>query len=296
MLNGYEQILADIDRVEKANLSGQTNLFGGRELESEPEDYVLADLPEFDRSELLKMEKETTGFYVSGHPMLQYAQLLRELSLPPISEALAAGEAEGPYTDNMTLRLAGIITGKSVKTTRSDERMAFITLEDMTGSIEVVIFPKVLSHCGHLLNTDSALLIRGRLSLREDEAPKLICEELGLLERCEENVREENNSHDEDVSCSEACDGGETLSEGLQKSGFKRPGLYLRMDNENCPRLDWAHKYMALFEGDTPVYLYFQKENRLVQVPRKSWIEPNEVLLRELAKLLGVKNVVHCVN
>ncbi len=319
LLMGFDEVLADINRVQKANLSGQINLFDNAS-GVKPAVYTIPSLREFDQSQLLKMEKETIGLYISGHPMLQYEELMGKLSLPRISDVLAAAsESDSIFSDNMLIRLAGIVAAKNMKATKNDEMMAFITLEDMTGSIEVVVFPKILTNYSRLLQEDAAVIVKGRLSFREDEPPKLLCEEITLpVEITQGKKTPDNHPHiqnqngkkmppkvgqlidsrtasrgQERVETCFAPFSAEDTAKSNHESAAKRPGLYIRLESENVPELEQAKKYLAVFDGNTPVYAYFCDSGKLTMAPKNLWVDINKVLLRELKLLLGEDNVIN---
>lgn len=126
------------------------------------------------------MEKETTGLYLSGHPMDEY----RELAARAKGCARAQdhrrpfGESAQPvYRDGMTVRLACVVTAVKLKSTKNGSMMAYVTVEDDTAAIELVVFPKALQQCGAYLTADSAVLLTGRIDAREEEAPKVLLNE-----------------------------------------------------------------------------------------------------------------------
>lgn len=184
MLSGYENLLANIDSEKKRNLSGQMSLFGGFEEEAASEDN-LPNVPDFTLREKLNMEKETTGLYLSGHPMNEYSETAEKIGAKTILEVkqLASDEKAG----ELRVRLCGIVLSKKMKTTKSNDVMAFVMIEDTTGSAEALVFPKILSEYGGAINVNEAVVLDARVSVREDEDIKLIAERFLTPEEAKEN-------------------------------------------------------------------------------------------------------------
>ena len=152
-------------------------------------------MPEFSSRELLKMEKETIGMYLSGHPCEEYTEKISKITNFTIGDVLSAVEKdeEGNFQivndkicDGMFIKLCGIISTRKNKITRNSSQMAFVTIEDVFGSIEVLVFPKILTKYSYLLEEERIVLIEGKLSLREDEEPKLLCEKVLGIEQIED--------------------------------------------------------------------------------------------------------------
>ena len=184
----YEKTLDSISQDRKRNVAGQVSLFA--ELGSEsPRAYKtdsLPDIEEYPKKILLSMEKEMTGVYISGHPLDEYKEALEEYHTTQDIMALHNTDEQemlsGSYDSNLKedsiITLGGIITNKKIQYTRNNSVMAFITLEDLYGDIEVIVFPLVYSKYASLLDEDRTVAIKGRISLREDEEPKIICNEV----------------------------------------------------------------------------------------------------------------------
>ena len=174
LLEALDQILEDAQKLQRHRQAGQISLFdlgvaapgsGGAE--------PLPDIPEFPPQRLLAMEKEVLGFYVSGHPLRQYQAALAVHGCLPVA-------ALPEQRDGAKVAVGGMLAGLKQVTTRSGANMAFLTLEDQTGQVEVVVFPRVLQSCARLLREEHPLLVRGRLQVQEDEV-KLLADEVSLL-------------------------------------------------------------------------------------------------------------------
>jgi DNA polymerase-3 subunit alpha len=167
----------------------------------------------------------------------------------------------------------GIVQSKQLKTTRNDATMAFVTLDDGSGSIEVVVFPRVLDKYKQLLFADNVVIIKGKISVREEEAPKIICDDVATPGASAE-------------APADAAQGG---SEGGRKQ--TRYGLYIKVPSMESEGYKAAERLIEVFDGDFPLYVYLEKTGKLKAAPRRLWVTINDVLLGELRNILGNENV-----
>ena len=147
MLESVEGILKSVETDARQNLDGQMDLFGlmgGGEDEKPANDYKVPNLPEYSASDLLKMEKEVSGLYLSGHPLDAYRAQIAQVSTCTIAQLL--GE-DAKQFDNQTVTLVCTIVKNKIMTTKSNTLMAFTTVEDLTGSMELLVFPRILAEC-----------------------------------------------------------------------------------------------------------------------------------------------------
>ncbi len=182
MLSVYESILERNTLSRRQNIEGQLSLFGEAENEITADSYP--QIEEFPHKTILEMEKESLGIYFSGHPLDEYRETLEYLSVTPIHDIVEADELS-PYRDGVEVTVAGIISSRKNKTTKSNAIMAFANIEDMASSMEVIIFPKVLQASEQVLNLDLPVKITGTISSREDEEPKLLAREITSLYKSE---------------------------------------------------------------------------------------------------------------
>lgn len=284
MLESIDAFLGMLEEENRRNLSGQMGFFDSPE-DAEYSEPSLPDLPEYPYAELLAMEKETAGLYMSGHPLQPYADMYSSLRAARIDEILASAEDEGrgDYKDGESVTLLGMISAVRQKTTRSNTTMAYVTLEDLYGSMELLVFPRVLSASLSQLQAGKVLLVRGRLSMREDEEPKLLADSfspapepggaLPLPGTGERNV----------------ASGKSPQPEPAKKSAH--PGLYLRVSSQNGADYKRACLVTGIFDGPAPLYFRFRDTGKLLRAPASMAVWPNEVMLRELRSLLGEENV-----
>lgn len=183
----YPAILSEVEHTRKDSLSGQFSLFGfgdGFHLPASSAEITYPNVGEYDKAEILAFEKEVLGIYVSGHPLEADEDLLKK-NVTASSSDFIVDEEEGKagVADNARVTVGGMVTGKTVKTTKSNQLMAFVTLEDMIGSVEVIIFPKDYERYKMYLNDDEKILVSGRASIGDDPVGKLVLESLTPFEQ-----------------------------------------------------------------------------------------------------------------
>ncbi len=275
MLTAAPSILDGLDAQNKRNLEGPLGFFDSPQTDAPSYEPDLPNVQESPVSELLAMEKEVTGMYLSGHPMRAYAATAEAMHAARIGDIVSSAREEGgPYRDGDRVTVLAIIASLRLKTTKSNSTMAFLVLEDMYGSIEMLVFPKILTEFAHLLKEENVVQVRARVSLREDEDAKLVCDQV-LLPPIKE----------------EAEKGG---AEAPQKpaGGAKRPGLYLKVPSKDSPEYRRATLLTSIFDGKTPLYLFYGDTRKLNLAPPGLWVDVNEPLLGELRRQLGEENVV----
>lgn len=264
LIASYESLLSGITSQNRQNIAGQISLFddgGGLDTNDNSEDIV--PLPEYDKKELLAMEKETIGLYLSGHPLDDYKENISALSsanILQINELVAEDEngefiiqEGGSFKDGDYVTIGGIITERRNKTTKNNTQMAFLTFEDLYGSIEVIVFPKMYEKFSSVMNVDSIVFIKARVSVREDEAPKLMCEQIVPYE----------------VFCS-------------------RPKvLYLKLTAQNEHLWNDVKAKLLSHHGDTPIKVYFEKDNSVRNVSKDLFCTLDDALIADLEVVLG---------
>lgn len=281
MLSGYEAVLEDIDAVYKRTISGQTNLFDIPEI-APKQTRTLPQIAEMTVSLLLANEKETTGLYISGHPLSRYQNLIDKFSCTLIADIVSAEERGSGIQDGTAVKVAAIVNSRKLKSTRNGEMMAFAQIEDTSGGMEALIFPKVYAGFSSNLAEGGIVVLTGRVSVREEEEAKLIVESISLIEEYEESAKTSGNAQKPEV-----------------KAPVKNPGLYLRMESSEAAVFGWVKNLLSIFvpenrgEPFAPVYFYFQSTKKYHLASRSLWVHYNDVLERELKKLLGEENVVY---
>ena len=268
-----DPIIEELDNTKRRNVEGQIG-FGDLSSGSAAEptesksSFAYPPVEEFSPEMLLKYEKEVAGMYLSGHPMAQYRELSKALKCAQIGDIAAE---ESRYKDNDRVLLLGLITSAKKKITKSDATMAFLNFEDMTGSIEVIVFPKTLIEKPTMFHEGNILLLHGRVSMREDEDTKVVCE---AVEPCPSSVP------------------AEAAKAPTQEKKKAARGLFLRFDTASSPQIEYCRKLLNIFDGAVPLYYYFADTKEYKRNPIGQNIDVNDVLLRELRKILGESNVI----
>lgn len=260
MLINLPFIVDELDGSRRRNLEGQIGLFDLINGSSD-NDYSIRRSEEFSTSELLEMEKETTGLYISSHPIEQYSELSRRYRCDKIGDIISAeNEYDEKYFDSSSVKVLGVVSGITKKQTKNGGSMAFLNIEDVYGSIEVIVFSKLLAKYADIFSVGAVLLIGGRLSVREEETPKII---LDFAEN----------------------------AEALKVNSAKKNGLFLRFESENSDIYKKCESILAKYKGTGDVPLYFYFKNSKKYFPR-SKIFVNDNLIFELKNLLGEENVI----
>ena len=275
MFTVIDSVLEELESEKRRNVDGQLG-FGDLMSQSYDEEPITAtfsypELEEFKPEILLQYEKEVAGMYLSGHPMAKYRSLSENLKCAKLFHII--DEESAKYKDNDRVVVLGLISSVKKKITKSDTTMAFLTVEDETGSTEVIVFPKTLEECRLHIREGNVVLIRGRVSMREDEDTKIVCENIG--------------------PCPDERAAEKTAGPEQKPEKKKAKGLFLRFDNASSPQIEVCRRLLAIFDGETPLYYYFADKKEYNRNPIGQNIDVNKVLLRELRKILGDSNVIY---
>ena len=176
----YAGILDGISQEKKVTMTGQMTLFDfAGEEEKEELETKLPEVGEYDKEMILGFEKEVLGVYISGHPLEDYISVMeKNITRTTADFIVAEGETAPKVKDNETVVVGGMIVDKVVKTTRTNSLMAFITLEDLMGTVEIIVFPKDYEKYRSLLETDRKVFVKGRITVEEDKPAKMICQKI----------------------------------------------------------------------------------------------------------------------
>lgn len=254
----YVGIMDHMHQDKKNNMAGQLSLFDiVSEEDKEDFDIKLPDVGEYAKEMLLGFEKEVLGIYISGHPLEEYEAIWRKHITATTADFMLDEETNAvAIADGISVTVGGMIAEKKIKYTKNDKVMAFITLEDLVGSVEVIIFPKDYEKNAADLNEDSKVFIKGRTSVEEDKDGKLICEQITSftdipkkmwIKFCTKEAYE---------------DKAETLFEILNTS-----------------------------DGKDHVVIYIEETKQIRQLPANRTIDANAGLVEQLTSILGEQNV-----
>lgn len=283
MLYAFPEIAAELENDRRRNIDGQLGFFDAVPSEAYNGEYKMPTLEEMDRRELLRLEKEMTGLYLMGHPMAEYEQLAERLGCANTAELRSADEVGGIYKDESRVELLCIITNVRKKITKNNTTMAFVTAEDVFGSIEVIVFPKTYEQQTQLFAEGNIVLIHGRLSVREDEEAKLVCES---VEPCPPADAKKKVSEQVRQAAS-------TDARPQKKAASKTPGLFLRFADEDCPEIERAQRILDFFDGNKTVYFFYCDTKKYIRQPFSHSADVNEPMLKELRRILGEDNVIY---
>ena len=218
---------------------------------------------------------------MTGHPLDDYLDTLKKLPYTAAEITEPEEETEGPDLDGVFVDLGGILTEVKEKATKKGDYMAFVTLEDMTGQIECLVFPRVFEKYRLLLNADEAVVISGKISVREDEAPKLLAERVTRMDEWAAHPVTQRTP-DYSIRNTAPKTDAQLAAEAEQK-------VFLRLERKD---MDRAGALLALHAGSTPVYMHLPSEKMTLLCPKENWCSADEDCLRRLKDELGAENVV----
>ena len=252
------ELLEQKNKEKKTSMAGQMSLFDFADEETKDDFRItMPNVPEYPKEELLAFEKETLGIYVSGHPMDAYESMWRKNITATTADFLVDEETDrAVVTDGEMVTVGGMVAGKTVKTTRTGQMMAFVTLEDMLGSVEVLVFPKIYESRREIFSQDEKLFIQGRVSLGDEPVGKLVCERVIPFREVPRELW--------------------LQYEDLEQYGAGESALFDLLKEK---------------EGRDTVIIYLKKEKARKILPANWRVEADKDLLDKLTKILSEKNV-----
>ena len=263
LLAVYESMMDSIASSRKKNLEGQMGLFAMLQEEDTAAAIPIPKLAEMKKADLMLLEKETTGIYLSGHPMDDYRHLLKGTHVVPIGALL---DEENTYQDDQIVSVAGIVQSIKMKTTRNNSMMAYVTIEDDTAAIEMLAFSNVLSQYGNYLRENAPVVITGRLSLRDDKESQIVINRARPMSDFTDRV----------------------VVPEPEESRKTTGTLYLRLPNEEDPVYRKVKAIINMFPGESKAVVYFAD----TKLRRGAVCDLDSRMLNELRNLLGESNVV----
>lgn len=282
LMNVFESVIESEASSKKFNVAGQISLFGD---DSRGEDEIeLPEVEEFSKKELLAFEKETTGIYFSGHPMEEYKDVTEKLTKVNVRTIMSSIErdedgsfktVDGGISDGANVKLCGIVTSRKNKTTKSNSQMAFVRLEDLFGGIEIIVFPKVLAQYNSMLREEEAVMIDGRVSIREDEEPKILCEKVTLLDGIK------------DVPAANAIEEKPAAKHSLSDEKV----LYIKMGTWDAEVSKMAVRLLERYPGKTAVCFFCADTKKRFFAPDYLRVDENSDIFSQLEAVFGKNNV-----
>ncbi len=288
MAAAIEGMLKSIETDARKNIEGQLDLFsammGGADEAAEGDTYEIPHRAEYPVAERLQLEKEVSGLYLSGHPLDAYRADTAYIASHSIKQLV--GE-EGKALDNQKVKAVCTIVKTKFMMTKSNAMMAFTNIEDLTGTMEVIIFPKTLETCRDALQENAVVVVDARLSVREDEPAKLLAQEILPIDvykaRSAQNNAKTGKTSVQKVGgyASNATAPASAASTG---NGEK---LYIGVPSKDSPLYQGVIQVLGRFGGDTPVIFSLADTKVRVAVPRRLWVSNTPALQKELDNLLG---------
>ena len=276
----HDKLLDSIGASRRQNVEGQLDFFGmsSGATQRRSVEMILPDIPEYAPEELMRQEKEVTGLYLSGHPMAAYRDVARRagaVHIAAINEDFAQEGGPTSFRDEQRITVAGIVTAYRTKATRSGSLMAYATVEDDTASIELLCFSRTLEKYGRLLGEGSAVLIQGKLSVRDEKPPQILCDEVRSL-----TGHQSGGPGPEPPAPERQGRPGVQVLEGKV--------LWLRVPSKSHPALAHINRVISMFPGQTPARLVFTDTGKRMGTTCLL----GKSLVEELVEALGKENVV----
>lgn len=248
----HETALQSIHDNEKVNLKGQMNLLDLNQNKEEIiDDIKFPPVNEYKNKQKLKLEKEVLGFYISDHPLNSLGNNLKNYVNFTTEILSELRPVDLDKFDNKNVRMAGVITNKSETMTKKSTLMAFCSLEDMSGSIEMIIFPNIYKDVKNIIENDTLVMVSGNLQSSDDELKLIVS-----------NIKE------------------------IDENSFKN--LYIKME---YVRYNKIRKDLMSNHGSTPVIIYFSDKKKTVKLDKSLWIDQNSDIINYLKLKLGKDNV-----
>ncbi len=263
MLQSVDVMLRAIEADKKYSLHGQMDLFGS--VKESSKEYEIPDLEEMPKFELLAGEKEVTGMYISGHPLYEYSGALSQKGL--INTYDLNDTEKNQKFDNKYVSIIGMISKIRRKTTKSDQMMAFLDIEDIGGSATVIVFPKIYEPLATSLKEGAIFKFIGRASVKETGEADIVAEKIEVVQKGQSRTAEVT---------------GKKIAKGL----------YLKVSSLNSDEYKASRKIMAMFAGKTPVIIKAEDTKKAVRLLENAWVMPEVDLLEQLKATLGEENVV----
>lgn len=252
MLYNIDKVLSVLDETRRFSSENQMDLFGDS---NEKSTFELTNIDEMPKAELLAMEKAATGMYLSGHPMNSYRTFARNARFVPIGDINAKKVADGRRSS-----IIGVLGDIKLKQLKNKNTIAYTTLEDTTGIIDVIVFSATLASYRPIMTPGSVLIINGKVSEREDRDAEFVCESV------------------------------EAVPENVQNSA-QISTLYLKIPSLNSAKFNSVCDILANHKGDSDVIIVCEDTGKRIMAPDRLKVKPSEALTANLSKIIGDKNV-----
>ncbi len=327
-----DTVLSILESEKKSNVSGQMGFFDISEELADSEEPEMPDLPEYPEKQILAFEKESTGIYISGHPVTPYKAYAKHIHAGNISDMLDSdpNDPHPAYKDGDKVRVVAIIDSVKKKITKSDQTMAVVRVEDTTGTIECIVFPKKMQQVSSLLVEDTIVLIDGRIDIKDDEEAKLALDSIEVCPPAESirieklapmpppeytvrkqytpsqnNVIQQNDSLTQNtyVQTPERPDSSQTtvqpISSGSDRLQIRKSspekrstrGLFLRFPSKDAPVIEQVLPEITKYRGKTAVYFYYT-DSKEYDFNTGIFTSVTRDVYNNLRNILGESNVI----
>lgn len=261
-IQSYKKMYDGLNSRKKSNIEGQMSLFqlGG---ESSQENYKdeLPNVPEFENRFLLDKEKEYLGIYVSGHPLDEYNEVLSKyISNSTLDFAFEEEDFSNPnkITDGTEVIVGGIVTAVKKHYTKSNQQMAFVTLEDLYGTIDIIVFPAIYTSVSAFLTENNIILVKGRASVSEDKGSSILANAISDYD----HINRKNQT------------------------------LWIRIPKDSSITISDVSTVTKKHAGDVRVIIYDEKTGQKMTTAKEGYVSLNDILLEELKELVGESSLV----
>lgn len=282
LLKGYSYILDICEAQHKQSMQGQIGFFDEQNAQ---EEYELPYSEEFSDEQKYEYEKEITGLYLSGHPLNAYNYVYEDGRLTALDQIESESEYKGGENlDGKKIVVLGILDAFKAKTTKQNRMMATGVLEDCYGSIEVLVFDKAYTMYETVLKEKGPLFLMGRLSIREEESPKLVIEHALRVPKEETDI----------ISSLDRICGKQIVANtkvSYQKKDNPRHGVYLRIPSESSKEWNDILQILPLNIGEEPLYLRCVDTGKMLKAPSNLSVKITEYFIEQCKKILGTDNV-----
>ncbi len=252
----YKQVYTGLGQAKKRTMAGQLNLF---EMIAQSDDELykdeLPEIPEYQKKQLLTLEKEVLGIYVSGHPLSEYKDVIEKYTT---HTSIEFSSDYADLFDSQKVCVGGIVSEVSVKYTKNNKVMAFVNIEDLDGIIEIIMFPEIYSRYSELLFENNVILVSGKASVSDDQPTKVICESV--------------TSYNDIV--------------------YQSQTLWLKISKDLELTPNDIFSVLKKYKGKTPVILYDERKKQKFKLADENYISVDSSILAELKNLLGEKSVI----
>lgn len=289
----YVQIMDRLVKDKKNNMAGQLTLFDiASEEEKDDYDIKMPEVGEYHKEMLLEFEREVLGIYVSGHPMEEYQELWERFKTNSTNDFVVDEDTGRTMVeDQATVIVGGMIVDRTVKYTKNDKVMAFLILEDLVGTVEVVVFPRDYEKLSDVLQEDAKVFIKGRVSLEEDKDGKVLCEQAVSFE---EAARSDNPFRIQSGRNGYGNGGNSFGSNSQNGSNRVLPtGVWIQFPDKEAFLAAEKKLYDAIADsdGNASVVIYTKNPKSVKILPQNRNVNADTALMERLSSIFGQENV-----